>query len=125
MAITITAKQRDALCDLLLDRLDGIEDVRIAAQQGDFDTAQRLGREVSDDLQLVLNLGWGDDRSGGNVELRTSPEILRRALPRLEEAVRRHSAGHEPELAELREVGERNRLIEEACRHVLAELGDE
>jgi hypothetical protein len=73
VTLTITAEQRDALYDHILDRLSGIEDVCTAAKKGDFNTADRLGQEFSDIFQLVLNdLRWGEG-AGGPVELTTPP----------------------------------------------------
>jgi hypothetical protein len=124
MRITISTEQRDALYDQILDRLSGIGDIEIAVQAGKFETAERLGREFSDDLRLLVDdLGFGD---GGSepIELTSPPEVLRRALPRLRELAVGHSASQEAELAEIRLIGDRSRLIAEACANVLDELGD-
>ena len=122
MSATITAAQRDALYDQILDRLSGIGDIEVAIQAENYDAAERLGREYSDDLRLLLDdLGIG----GGNgepVELTTPPEVLRRVLPRLRELAINHTASLEPEWAEVHEVKERNRLVSEACEAVLAGL---
>lgn len=122
MSPAITAEQRDALWDQILDRLGGIGDIELAARAGNFDTAERLGREYSDDLRLVLDdLGFGKG-PGGTIELRTPPEVLRRVLSRLHDAAVSHSASQKEEWAEAREMQERNRLVAEACRSVLADL---
>jgi hypothetical protein len=122
MSITITAAQRDALYDQVLDRLSGIGDIEVAIQAQDYGAAERLGREYADDLRLLLDgLGLGDG-SGEPVELETPAEVLRRALPRLRELAEGHTASLEPEWAEVREVKERNRLVSEACEAVLANL---
>lgn len=56
----ITAEQRDALYDEILERLGGIDDIRMAASKGMFEMADRLAREYSDELRLVMDdLGWG------------------------------------------------------------------
>jgi hypothetical protein len=54
MSPTITAAQRDALYDQILERLSGVGDVWIAVGSEDFEAADRLGREYSDDPRLVL-----------------------------------------------------------------------
>jgi hypothetical protein len=123
MTVTISAEERDALYDFLLDRLSGIGDVALAKRRGDHETARRLGREYADDLRLLDGLGLGPGK-GENVSLRTPPEVLRRALPRLGEQAHRHNAGHESERAELDQLRTRNRLMEKACRDVLVELGE-
>lgn len=124
MNLTITAAQRDALYDQIFDRLSGIGDVWIAASNENYDLAARLGREYSDDLRLVLDdLGWGEGL-GGPIGLTTPPDVLRRALTRLRDAAVNLDAGQEKERAEVREAEERNRLVVEACRRVLAGLDE-
>lgn len=119
MASTITAEQRDALYDQILDRLSGIGDIELAVHAENFDYAERLGREYSDDLRLLLDdLGFGEG-SGEPVELSTPPEVLRRVLPRLRDLAVGHNAGVEQEQREVREIEDRNRLVVEACRAVL------
>jgi hypothetical protein len=124
MRITISTEQRDALYDQLLDRLSGIGDIEIAIEAEKLESAERLSREYSEDLQLLVNdLGFGAS-DGEPVELTSPPEVLRRALPRLRDLAAGHSASQEAELAELRLIRDRSRLIGEACASVLEELGD-
>jgi hypothetical protein len=123
VTVTVTAEQRDALCDQILDRLSGIGDVWVAAERRDYETAERLGREYSDDLRLVLDdLGFAERPGGTAVELTTPPDVLRRVLARLGNQAASDAAGGERELAEIREMEDRNRLVAEACDAVLAEL---
>jgi hypothetical protein len=120
---TITPEQRDALYDQILDRLSGIGDIEISIQTGTFEDAERLGREYSDVLRLLLDdLGFGES-DGEAVELSSPPDVLRRVLPRLRELAEGESDGQEAEFAELRELRDRNRLVSEACVSVLDELG--
>jgi hypothetical protein len=124
MSISITAEQRDALYDQLLDRLTGIGDIEIAVQAGKLEDAERLGREFSDDLLLLVNdIGFGEG-DGEPVALTSPPDVLRRAFPRLRDLSAGHSASHAAELAEIRLIRDRSRLIGEACKGVLDELGD-
>ena len=121
MAVTITAEQRDALYDQVLDHLSGIADLWLAVQRRDFQTANRVGREFSDDLRLILDdLGWGDN--GSPLELTMPPDDLRRVLLHL-----RSQAEHqEADLAEQREdvqaFDERTRIVKEVCSEVLERL---
>lgn len=125
MNLTVTAEQRDALYDQILDRLTGIGDIEIAVQTGNFETAERLCQEFSDDLQLLVNdLGFGEIGTSEPIALTSAPEVLRRALPRLRNLAAGHSASQEPEFAELRLIRDRSRLIGEACAGILDELGD-
>jgi hypothetical protein len=122
MSVTITAAQRDALYDQILDRLSGIGDIELAIEAENYDDAERIGRDYCDDLRLLLDdLGIGDG-DGKPVALVTPPDVLRRILPRLRERAERHSASLEPEWDEARSVKERNRLVSEACEAVLADL---
>ncbi len=123
MALRITSKQRDALYDQFLDRLSGIDDVRLAVQAGELDTAQRLGQAFSDDLRLVVeDLGWGQG-AGTSIELNSPPDVLRRVFTRLGEVAAGERESEEPEWVEARQMQERNRLVAEACQTVLARLG--
>ena len=122
MIPTISAEQRDALYDQILDRLSGIGDIELAIRSEDYDNAERLGREYCDDLRLLLDdLGLGDG-NGEPVELTAPPEVLRRVLSRLRQIAEDHTAGLEPEWAEIAALKERNRLVSEACVAVLASL---
>jgi hypothetical protein len=122
MSPTITAAQRDALYDQILDRLSGIGDIELAIQAESYEVAERLGREYSDELRLLLDdLGFGDHRREP-VELSAPPAVLRRVLPRLRELAQGHTASLEAEWIEARQVEERNRLVAEACEAVLADL---
>lgn len=121
MSPTITAAQRDALYDQLLDRLGGIGDIELALQLENYEAAARIGREYSDDLRLLLDdLGFGPG-SGEPVELSTDPEVLLRVLPRLRDSARDH--GPEHGWAEADRLRERNRLVAEACEAVMRVLG--
>jgi hypothetical protein len=123
MSITISAAQRNALYDQILDRLSGIGDIELAIKLENYDSAERIGREYSDDLRLLLDdLGFGNEKDEP-VELSAPAEVLRRTLPRLREMAERHTAALEPEWIEAKEVRERNRLVSEACEVVLAGLG--
>lgn len=122
MTLTLTAIQRDLLYDQLLDHLSGIGDVWLAIDAGDFERADRLGREFVEDLTLISeSLGWGEG-DGDPVELTVSPEILRRALNRHCERALTRDANEIHERHELKIAKEHNEAIVQACRGVLSEL---
>lgn len=122
MGHAITAAQRDALYDQILDRLSGIGDIEVAIQAENYDDAERIGREYSDDLRLLLDdLGIGDG-NGDPVELTAPPEVLRRVLPRLRQLAVNHSDSLEPEWTEVHQVRERSLLVSEVCDAVMAAL---
>ncbi len=123
MTIVITGKQRDALYEQLVIRLSGIGDELLAALGADYQAADRLGREYSEDLRLILDdLGWGEGRRG-EVPLTTPPEILRRVLGRIRNVaiVAGNQAGEEQAEAEKRE--RHHAFVRQTCEDVLARLG--
>jgi hypothetical protein len=123
VTVTITHAQRDAVYDQILDRLSGIDDIWIAASKADFETADRLGREYSDELRLVLDdLGWGDGPEPETIELTTAPDVLRRVFGRMRETAAGERARRQAGWIETRVLEERNRLVGEACETVLAGL---
>ena len=120
--MTITAAQRDAVYDQLLDRLSGIGDIELAIQAEKYDAAERLGREYSDDLLLLLDdlgVGPGD---GEPVQLTSPPDLLRRVLPRLRQLAEGMKAGQEAAWTESQALRHRTRLVADACDRVLSEL---
>jgi hypothetical protein len=124
MSLTITAVQRDALYGQILDRLSGIGDIDLAIHAEHFDDAERLVREYSDDLRLLLDgLGFGAG-TGEPVVLTVPPEILRRVLPRMRQRAESHTASLEPELCEAMKLKERNRAVSAACEALLAGLDE-
>jgi len=124
MTLTISAEQRDALHDLILDRMSGIEDVWLAVCAKNFDAAKHLGMEFSDSLRLVSeDLGWGEG-TGESVELTTPPDVLRRVFNRLRHSAVSQSVGHEEERVSAEAMENRSRLVVEASQHVLAQLED-
>jgi hypothetical protein len=126
VTVTITHAQRDALYDRILDRLSGIEDIWLAASTGEYETADRLGREYTDELRLVLDdLGWGAGPRVETLELATAPDVLRRVFGRLRETVADERAHRQAGWIEDRQLEERNRLLGEACQSVLGALGAE
>src|SRR6185312_12920862 len=112
------------LYDQILDRLSGIGDVWLAASNRDYCTADRLGREYCDELRLVLDdLGWGDHIDEAAIQLTTPPDVLRRVFGRLGSGVVGERAQLAAGWAENRALEERNRLVNEACRTIIGELG--
>jgi hypothetical protein len=124
MAVTITAAQRDALYDRILDRLSGIGDVLLAVSSDDFPTADRLGREYSDELMLVCDgLGWGARSGSAVIELSNArPELLLRVFARLRDDAASEREAQARSWDESRTLEERNRLVDEACTSVLGAL---
>ncbi len=121
MTVAITAEQRDALYDVLLDRISGVGDVWIAVCTEDYEAASRLALAYADDLRFVVeDLGWGDTAPTDPIELKTPPEVLQRVLGRLRSIALGLSASEERERSELRESQRQNQVVLEACDQVLA-----
>lgn len=119
----ITAGQRDVLYQQILDRLSGIGDIWPAATDERHETADRLGREYSDELCPVLDdLGWGDGPSTETIELTASIDVLRQILCRLLESARSERARKTVCWAASRQDDECNRLVSETCEAMLGAL---
>jgi hypothetical protein len=122
MSRTISAEERDALYEQVSLHLSGIEAVWFAIKAKDYATADRIGREFSDDLLLVLDdLGWGEHSAEG-IALRTQPEVLRRVLERLRRVAAEQRKLAEEERAEAEREADRNDLVAAVCERVLAGL---
>lgn len=122
-SITISANERDLLYHRIFIHLSGIDAVWLAARHRDFARADRLGQEFCDELHLVMDdLGWGETRGDGPVELTSPPETLRRVFERLREAAEDENSGlgQAPEAAE--GVEEENQEIQTLCDRALAAL---
>jgi hypothetical protein len=125
VTVRITAAERDALYDELFVRLSGIDGIWLSAQVQDYEAADRLAREFSDDLRLILDdLGWGEG-GGEPLELTAPPDVIRRVVTRLRDRAETQRATQEEERAVRDEREEQTQRLMEACRRVLAELGDE
>jgi hypothetical protein len=116
--IFISPEQRDLLYDRILVHLSGIDAVWLAASKEEFETANRLGHEFCDELQLVLNdLGWGERNGEEPVELSTPPEVVQRVLLHLRDMI-----GAEPEDIHALLAVEKNAETRAACEELLAAL---
>lgn len=119
----ITAAERDALYEQIHARLSGIDDVWLSVAAGDYRRADRVGREFSDELRLLLDdLGWGEG-GGEPLELATPPDVLRRILTRMQARAEGQRQVEEEERAERRPREERTQRLLEACGRMLGELG--
>lgn len=122
-AVTLSARQRDLLYDRILVHLSGIDDLWNAAMNDQFDVAERLGREFSDELRLVVDdLGWGERSSDEPLELTTPPDVVRRVIERIAAIVEAEDVAEEEERVALRDAEEERRRLRETCSQVLRDL---
>jgi len=122
VSVLITAAERDALYDQIYVRLSGIDNLWLVVQDEDWEAAERLAREYTDELRLVLeDLGWGEG-GGEPLQLKAPPEVLRRVLTRMQEQAEAQQEAEEEERAEGRLREEQGQRLMQACRRVLAEL---
>lgn len=126
MAITITSVQRDAFYEQFWDRLDAIEDIRLAVQWRKFDVAQELARNYSDDLEFICtDLGWGDRPLSDGIELETPPDVLRRIFSRVGDHAADMADGERAQAEKVLELDRRNRILVDTCRWGLEQLESE
>jgi hypothetical protein len=122
MSVTITREERDALYERILIRLSGIDGVYRAVEGEDWGSAQKLGQEFSDLLRLVCeDLGWGEG-PGERVELKTPPDVLRRALDVVARSAKHDREHHEDECRQAEESAKEARFLEQACERIVGEL---
>ena len=116
--VVLSADERDALRDLILDQLGGSDDLSLAITRNDRRTAETLGGVYHDYLTLMCwDLGWRD--GGGTVESLSTPDDMRaRACGRLREAAQ-DGYWVKDRLA-LEAIERRNRLVLDVCTRELA-----
>lgn len=120
----IASIQRDAIYRQIFDQLRNGDDMSILVEQNDLGAARRLAREVSDDLQLILDaLGWGETSSDGVVELTLPPEQLRRTFSRLHERAVEQREASSRGSTETQPLYERALIVIETCDEVLEMIG--
>lgn len=120
--LTFTVDQRNAVRDAIVDRLNGIDDIRLLVERGDFDGARRLGEGYADDLRLLNDgLGWGEEATGA-VQVDLSVDLLERALSRhcyYALAIEASEIADRTDLTRRQEV---NLFLIETCSRLLAEI---
>jgi len=122
----ITSDQRDAVYRQILDHMGNAGDLSLLVEHGDLSAARRLAREVSDDLQLILDaLGWGETSSDGYVELDLPAGQLRRTFSRLHERAVEDREVEPQAQTDTQAPHERALIVIETCEAVLAVVGDD
>jgi hypothetical protein len=83
ISLTVTREQRDAIYEVVINHLSGIEDVWMAVERREFASAKRLGRLFAEDVRLLEDLGWSDRIDRETVELTLPADELTRTITRL------------------------------------------
>jgi len=111
----ISKKQRDVLFERIVRNLARVDDLLLALQSGDFEAAERLGRNLHHEVSLVTNdLRWGAHGEGCSIEVSTPPLILRSVLERL----RDEAKALDPHI-DLRDDAAENRELIATCEQLL------
>ena len=81
---TIDRHQRDGFYELIRNHLGSVGDLWLALEnEGDFAKAERLGRQLGEDLRLLDDIGWRGNDDRESFELTMPPHELTQALNRL------------------------------------------
>jgi hypothetical protein len=123
---TIDRDQRDGLYELVRNHLGSVGDLWIALEEREnYEAAERLGLELSEDCRLLDDIGWRRDKEGESFELTMAPHELAKALRRLHGEAERVLLGTGTERQSReddRQTEERYQLGLDACEEVLVEL---
>ena len=121
-SIKIAAHQRDALYELLRDRISAVGDIWTALDRNeDYATAERFATRFGEDFRLMRDLGWNPDDDRETVELTMAPLDLMRIAKRLRDDARGGIAGLEEERDSVGppEFIEGFRIVRETCEDIL------
>lgn len=121
MGVTLYREQRDAMYELARDELMDFEALLQAIQRGDLETAYRLGRKFSDNLQLIMDgLGRGERRDVP-VEFSIPAPELRSILVRLRDRASSLYESERPNQEEV-QIREQTGLVRDTCDELVPEL---
>lgn len=124
--ITIDRDQRGGLYELVRNHLDSIEDFWVALERTkDFATAERMGKEFTEDFRLLRDIGWSEYDVRESYVLTMPADELADFLSRLREEATHVLIEHGTEAQSSREdvaTNQRFQVGHEACEEVLADL---
>jgi hypothetical protein len=126
---TIDRHQRDGLYELVRNHLGSVGDLWHALEdEKDFAKAERLGRQLGEDLRLLDDIGWKDKDDRESFELTMRPLDLTEVLKRLHAeaaAVLTESPGERESREEDAETEARFQRGLDTCEEVLVGIGRE
>ena len=119
--IEIAAHQRNALYELVLDRLSGVGDISTELNNKDYAAAERIATRFGEDFRLMRDLGWDPNDDRETVRLTMPPLDLVRIAKRLRDDARGGIAGleHERDSVGPPKFIEGYRIIQETCEDIL------
>ena len=122
---TLPADQRNAIYAEVRADLLSVDDLRLAIEVEDLDTAERLARRFVAELLLIQNgLGW-DMEVCEPVHLSLPADELRPILEHLRDSAIDLYEAQRPEQEAFRLPWERAALVRDACNDALARLPKE
>ncbi len=122
MSVTITRAQRDALYEEVLGELTGVGDIYLCLDKGDAEQARRLWERFEAQLRLLDEIGWGEVEPQERFDVDMPPELLARAMGRLQERAEQAVGSHISEPKDGVEVAQRGLRVLSSCRDVLGQL---
>lgn len=122
MPVTMSRAQRDAIYEAVITHLTAIGDVWMCVDRRDYATAKRLGREFSEDLRLLEDLGWADRIDHDNVVLTQPPDELARTLARLHKDASGSLGTYVSRPKDEEELAQRDLAASEALGDILSQL---
>ena len=125
--ITITEAQRTGIYELVRNHLAGIGDIAIFLEKGDYATAERLGIELAEDVDLLAEIGWRSEEGRESFELTMPVDDLAELLGRLRDEGERVLAGSQDERISRAEDEATDALLLaglDACEKVLAAIDE-
>jgi hypothetical protein len=118
----IDPHQRDVLYMAITARLTGVNDVCIEYQHDNFEAAQQLSGEFSDDLRVLHDdLGWGETPSE-SIQLNAPRDVWERTLSRIQEIAQSDLRRHDERASELEQDRQRIQALEDACGAIAEQL---
>jgi hypothetical protein len=123
--LTLPAEQRNAIFAEVRADLLSIDDLRLAIEEKNLETADRLARRFGGELRLIQGgLGWRDEVSEP-VHISVPVAELRPILIELRDTAVEMYESQRPEQEAFRSPWERAAFVRDACNEALNNLPEE
>jgi hypothetical protein len=120
--LNITRAQRDAIYQVVIPHLTAIGDVWLCVRRREFADAKKMGREFSEELRLLDDLGWSETIDRDTVTLTVPPDELIRTLTRLHRRAARSLGVYVSRPKDDEELAERDLAASETLGSILGQL---